>query len=46
MPFVAGMMMVVTGVAILLFGLFLFYAWLPILYALVGLISACFSGGR
>jgi hypothetical protein len=29
--------MIVTGLAIAWFGLFLFYAWLPLLYALVGL---------
>jgi hypothetical protein len=37
MPFAAGILMVVTGFAIMSFGLFLFYAWLPLLYGLVGL---------
>jgi hypothetical protein len=32
-----GLLMILTGLAILSFGLFLFYAWLPLLYALVGL---------
>jgi hypothetical protein len=31
-----GLMMIVTGLAIMAFGLFLFYAWLPLLYALIG----------
>ena len=37
MPFTAGILMIVTGFAIMAFGLFLFYAWLPLLYGLVGL---------
>ena len=32
-----GLLMLVTGLAIMAFGLFLFYAWLPLLYALIGL---------
>ncbi|MET0720092.1 MAG: hypothetical protein ABWY64_04565 [Tardiphaga sp.] len=31
-----GLMMLVTGLAIMTFGLFLFYAWLPLIYALIG----------
>lgn len=31
-----GLLMILTGLAIMGFGLFLFYAWLPVLYALVG----------
>ena len=31
-----GLLMIVTGLAIMGFGLFLFYAWLPLLYALIG----------
>ncbi len=31
-----SLLMILTGVAIMTFGLFLFYAWLPLLYALVG----------
>lgn len=31
-----GLLMIMTGLAIMMFGLFLFYAWLPLLYALVG----------
>jgi len=31
-----GLMMLVTGLAIMTFGLFLFYAWLPVIYALIG----------
>jgi hypothetical protein len=31
-----GLLMILTGLAIMTFGLFLFYAWLPLLYALVG----------
>ncbi len=37
MAIVGGLIMVLTGLAILSFGLFLFYAWLPLLYAFVGL---------
>lgn len=36
MPFTAGILMVVTGLTIMSFGLFLFYAWLPLLYGFVG----------
>jgi len=36
MSFVFGLLMILTGLAILTFGLFLFYALLPVLYALVG----------
>jgi hypothetical protein len=31
-----ALLMILTGLAIMTFGLFLFYAWLPLLYALVG----------
>ncbi len=31
-----GLMMILTGFAIMGFGLFIFYAWLPLLYALIG----------
>jgi hypothetical protein len=34
LPF--GLLMIATGLAIMGFGLFLFYAWLPLLYALIG----------
>jgi hypothetical protein len=37
MTFVGGMLMILTGLAIMGFGLFLFYAWLPLLYGLIGL---------
>ena len=37
MPIAGAILVVVTGIAILLYGLFLFYAWLPLLYALIGL---------
>ena len=36
MTFAGALLMIMTGVAIMLLGLFLFYAWLPLLYALVG----------
>lgn len=36
MPFLAGMIFVATGVAFMLFGLFLFYAFLPLLFAFIG----------
>ena len=32
-----GLLTILTGLAIMGFGLFMFYAWLPVLYALVGL---------
>jgi hypothetical protein len=31
-----GLMMILTGLAIMTFGLFMFYAWLPVIYALIG----------
>ena len=31
-----ALLMILTGLVIMSFGLFLFYAWLPLLYALVG----------
>ena len=37
MPHIAGILMVGTGFAIMAFGLFLFYAWLPLFYGLFGL---------
>lgn len=36
MSFVGGVLLLVTGLAIMALGLFIFYAWLPLLYALVG----------
>lgn len=36
MPFAGAALMIVTGLVIMSFGLFLFYAWLPLLYGLVG----------
>lgn len=36
MSFLGGVLMIVTGLALMAAGLFLFYAWLPFLYALVG----------
>ncbi len=37
MSVLGAILMIVTGLAIMAFGLFLFYAWLPLLYGLVGL---------
>ena len=37
MSLAIGLLMILTGLAIMAFGLFMFYAWLPLLYALVGL---------
>jgi len=37
MPTTIGILMIVTGFAIMSFGLFLFYAWLPLLYGMLGL---------
>jgi hypothetical protein len=37
MSLVGGLLMILTGLAIMAFGLFLFYAWLPLLYGLIGL---------
>ncbi len=36
MSFAGGLLMILTGLAIMAFGLLLFYAWLPLLYALIG----------
>lgn len=36
MSFAGAVLLILTGLAILSFGLFLFYAWLPLLYAFVG----------
>ncbi len=37
MSLLGGILMILAGLAILSFGLFLFYAWLPLLYGLIGL---------
>lgn len=37
MSFASGILMILAGLAIMSFGLFLFYAWLPLLYGLIGL---------
>ncbi len=37
MSFLGSILMILAGLAILSFGLFLFYAWLPLLYGLIGL---------
>jgi hypothetical protein len=37
MSFLGGILMILAGLAILSFGLFLFYAFLPLLYGLLGL---------
>ena len=44
-----GLLMILTGLAIMGFGLFMFYAWLPLLYALIGfdvglLLGRAFTG--
>ncbi len=31
-----GLLLLVTGLAIMTFGLFMFYAWLPVIYGLIG----------
>lgn len=36
MPFLAGIMFVITGLAFMSLGLFLFYAFLPLLFAFIG----------
>ncbi len=36
MSFTYGLLMLGTGLAIMTFGLFLFYAWLPLIYGLIG----------
>jgi len=36
MSLTIGLLTIFTGLAIMAFGLFLFYAWLPLLYALIG----------
>ena len=49
MSLAIGLLMIVTGLAIMAFGLFMFYAWLPLLYALIGfdvglLLGRAFTG--
>ena len=49
MSFLGGILMILAGLAILSFGLFLFYAWLPVLYGLLGLeigllLGRCLTG--
>jgi hypothetical protein len=36
MSLAIGLLMILTGLAIMALGLFMFYAWLPLLYALIG----------
>ena len=36
MSFAIGSLTILTGLSIMAFGLFMFYAWLPLLYALIG----------
>jgi hypothetical protein len=36
MLFSFAVLLILCGLAVMVFGLFLFYAWLPILYALFG----------
>jgi hypothetical protein len=36
MSLAIGLLMILTGLAIMAFGLFMFYAWLPLFYALIG----------
>jgi hypothetical protein len=49
MSLAIGLLMILTGFAIMAFGLFMFYAWLPLLYALIGfdaglLVGRAFTG--
>jgi hypothetical protein len=49
MSLAIGLLMILTGLAIMAFGLFMFYAWLPLLYALIGfdvglLLGRAFTG--
>ena len=49
MSLTIGLLTILTGLAIMAFGLFMFYAWLPLLYALVGfdvgiLLGRAFTG--
>jgi len=49
MSLAIGLLMIATGLAIMGFGLFMFYAWLPLLYALIGfdiglMLGRAFSG--
>ncbi len=37
MSFLGALLLIATGLAIMSYGLFLFYAWLPLLYGLIGL---------
>jgi hypothetical protein len=49
MSLAIGLLTILTGLAIMAFGLFMFYAWLPLLYALIGfdagvLLGRAFTG--
>ena len=49
MSLTIGLLMILTGLAIMAYGLFMFYAWLPLLYALIGfdvgiLLGRAFTG--
>jgi hypothetical protein len=49
MSLLIGLVTILTGLAIMAFGLFMFYAWLPLLYALIGfdigiLLGRAFTG--
>ena len=49
MPLAIGLLMILTGLAIMAYGLFMFYAWLPLLYVLIGfdvglLLGRAFTG--
>jgi hypothetical protein len=49
MSFAIGLLMILTGLAIMAYGLFMFYAWLPLLYVLIGfdvglLLGRAFTG--
>jgi hypothetical protein len=46
MSVLGAILLILAGLAIMAFGIFLFYAWLPFLYGLFGLEIACSSAGH
>lgn len=44
MSLAGSLLLILTGLGIMTYGLFLFYAWLPLLYALVGLDIGLIAG--
>jgi hypothetical protein len=46
MPLPFALLLIASGLALVLFGLYLFYAWLPLLFGFLGFDSGLLLGGR